>query len=315
MSVAHEYSTQNQPGVAETAVPAHPSGQTAPESTPSEVPTAAPAAPRFDPFAPQAPAVNAGIAGHPAGPQLPPCFARIEHQLPPVIRAKLRTVDLSTAHVVISTPQGKKSEAQPLTWFIEDFGDEAAQLIGRYGLLRVTVLEPGKQPWYFGIKVEAPEGEEANSGEDWREAMSQMLEMQQRFMENVKMELLLATGRAPQQQQSQDSFERELQRMRVLAETMRAMNPAADPGALIKTTFESMSQAMDGMATLRDKAAETVQPREADPIDQFNRLTENPLVQTGVKKFFEGAVGGRSKATAEGQAAPPKVDPFQKRTA
>lgn len=269
------------------------------------------------PALPSAPSVNPfGASASQGGPQLPHCFATLEQQLPAVIRAKLKTVDVSTAHVVVSTPRGRKSDPTPLLWFIEDFGEEAAQLVGSYGLLRVAVLEPNKAPWFFGIKVEAPEGEEHAGGHDGglREFMAQMLESQRQFMENVKLELLLASGRGPVHAQPQeDSFDRELRRFTMMAEAMRAANPNSDPGALIRATFESMGHAMNSMAEFRDKAASTfATDREPDPIDQFNRLTENPLVQMGVQKVFSGALKSRTPETAAGTASPPTTNPFKK---
>lgn len=268
------------------------------------------------PALPSAPSVNPfGATASQGGPQLPHCFATLEQQLPAVIRAKLKTVDVSTAHVVVSTPRGRKSDPTPLLWFIEDFGEEAAQLVGSYGLLRVAVLEPNKAPWFFGIKVEAPEGEEHAGGHDGglRDFMAQMLEAQRQFMENVKLELLLASGRSPHAQPQEDSFDRELRRFTLMAEAMRAANPGTDAGAIIRTTFESMGHALDGVGKLRDQAAQLGQGgAEPDPIDQFNKLTENPLVQMGAQKLFSGALKSRTPETAAGTASPPTTNPFKK---
>ena len=266
------------------------------------------------PSQPAPPTVNPFGQHDPNEPKLPQCFDSIAHTLPPQVRAKLKTVDVSTAQVVIQTPNGRKSEPQPLTWFVDDFAQEAAELVGRYGLLRVTVYEPNKQAWFFGVKVPAPDGVESNSREDWREAVQQLAENQQRFMESVKMELMLAGGRLPQQGGGGggSTFSEELAKTRELIACIREMNAGNDPSQLIATTMDSVGKVFDGVGQIRAKAEEFAGSSAAEPdaVEQFERLTKIPVVEKGIERVFSKALASRTSDAKAGNPAPPKVDPF-----
>lgn len=280
--------------------------QVAPGGDPALSGASEPAPPSVNPFA--------GSSETTTGePRMPQCFDSVSDQLPPQVRSKLRTVDVSTAQVVLVNMRGRKSEPIPLTWFVEDFGEEAAQLIGMRGLVRVAVYEPNKAPWYFGVKVGGREGGENSEADELRAMIREMADQQQKFMETVRMEMVLGGGNAAPAQGA-DSFERELQRTRALIGCLREMQGGNDPAELVSKTFEGMGKAMDGMNAFREKAGSIVEAREPDPIDQFNRFTENPVVQQGIQGVFSKVLGNRSDAGKTGatpQPAEPTVNPFK----
>lgn len=291
-------SVASTPSAGESVQPAAPSG---------EVPVTQPAAPAVNPFA----------APDPNEPRLPQCFDSIAHSLPPQVRAKLKTVDVSTAQVVIQTANGRKSDPQPLTWFVDDFAQEAAELVGRYGLLRVTVYEPNKSAWFFGVKVAPPEGVEDKRGEDWRDAFNELVTMQQRFMENVKMELMLrGPGGGGGAVNTDDAFEREMQRMERYMRMFREANSSNDPSQLIEKTMDGMGKVFDGVSRIREKA-ETFAGggKEEDVVDQVERFTKIPAVEKaidhGMQRMFSKSLASRTDATKAGNPAPPKVNPFK----
>lgn len=273
-----------------------------------------PAAPAVNPFQDHA---QAGVqpdevTGPDGRPKLPPCFEPLAGRLPSAILAKLRLVDVSSTNVVILTPAGRKSDPQPLSWFVEDFGAEAAQLVGTTGVLRVAIYEQGKQPWGFGFRAESAGGRDRGEVEELRALLREMADQQQKFMESVRMELVLSGG-GNRGGGGSDDFEREMARFERFSTILKNLNSGNDPGEQMVRTFEGMGRALEGFNGFREKAS-SLAGHEPDGVDQFNRLTENPVVQKGIELGFQRVLGQRGEAARAGELpapAEPAHNPFK----
>jgi len=271
--------------------------------------------PTDNPFDDDGPAAAPALAG--TGPKVPPmpqCFASIAPALLDQVKVKLRGRDLTAAQCILSSSDGYKlPEPVPMAFLMAgDFANECALALGRYGLIRVTVFEPGsREPWHFAFRIQQPAGAEVPKADPLAEMRRMLAEQESRFarmLETARLESHLAGG-------GTGGLKETIKELRELGLLGGQAGTPIDYAAMARTQSDAMTAMFEGFGKMRDAAAKFVPQAEKTATDKaLDELTPKALgdiygvVRTRLMQGGQGASGPAPAASPN--PVPPAANPF-----